>query len=285
MDSQHHHETQPFLCVKYVQLFPDRITLNKVGSHTDVWNYWNGVFHVYIVWDVQRAAQRLWIIYNFSIIHCRGVAFAHQAPCLLICYDHQGDCVMPANIHPEPVLPSRLTEGWKHSSSGGNSAVTCGGGTKAKQLLMNVELSLFSLFSGRDGYWIQARRMQAYMPLKFTSQAKRIVCQVFNCCNHCLDQHLQRLHAAHNTWFCESLWDGLCWLLYFTCAGFFIFLCCAQRDHLRPVITYPQHILLLLYTMLFQSLISSEKNEHSCSVALGCNKVVYFFPKGWIYSH
>lgn len=58
--------------------------------------------------------------------------------------------------------------------------------------------------------------MSAYMPLKFTSQAERIFCQAFNFCNHCLDQHLQRFHSFHNIWFCESLWDRLCWLLYFT---------------------------------------------------------------------
>lgn len=143
-------------------------------------------------------------------------------------------------------------------------------------------MSLFSLFSGRDGYWIQAGRMSAYMALKFTSQAKRIVCQVFDCCNHCLDQHLQRLHSFHNIWFCESLWDRLCWLLYFTCAGFFLFLHCAQRDHLRPVITYPQHILLLFYTILLQSLISLWKKWAFLLSCIGGNKAVYFFLKGWI---
>lgn len=148
------------------------------------------------------------------------------------------------------------------------------------QSLINVELSLFPLFSGRDGYWIQARRMQAYMPLKFTPQAEKVVCQAFNCCNHCLDQHLQRFHTFHNTWFCKSLWDGLCWLLYFTCAGFLIFLCCAQRDHLRPVITYPQHILLLLCTMLFQSLISLRKKMSiPAQLHWGVIKLFIFSPR------
>lgn len=271
-----------FLCGKYVQLFPDRIILNKVGSHTDVWNYWNGVFHVYIVWDVQRAAQRLLIIYNFSIIHCRGVAFAHQVPCLLICYDHQGDCVKPANIHPEPVLPSHLTRAGSTAALGETLLWHVGEVPKPHKCWAVIISIVF-----RQRWLLNTGKKNASL------HATKIYPPSWKDCLPSLQllQPLLRPTPAKVPHFPQYLilWESLGWALlaslFHLCRFPHFPLLCPERSFEASNHIPTAHPPAVVHYAFSKFNKPPEKNEHSCSVALGCNQVVYFFPKGWIYSH